>query len=253
MIESKLSLANPPIVEMVLDFECDLAPGQTLAALEGPARQRFEDSYPSFQTQFVQEYKFESSPQLPPNSSIQHRIAAWQFWDVSGKQLLQVRDQGFSFNRLAPYTSLDDYLPEVERVWRLYVDLALPTQIRLIRLRYINRILLPAETNRVELDDYFAVGPRLPDEKKLEFVGFLNQHAAIEIETGHQINIVLTGQAREGNNLPVIFDNCVTSTERGEPDNWPWILAKIQALRNLKNYIFEKTLTKACLNLFQKE
>ena len=72
---------------------------------------------------------------------------------------MQVRAQGFSFNRLAPYSGLDDYLPEIERTWSLYVDLASPVQIRAIRLRYINRILLPLAANTVDLDEYLKIGP----------------------------------------------------------------------------------------------
>ncbi len=100
---------------------------------------------------------------------------------------MQVRAQGFSFNRLAPYSSLDDYLPEIERTWRLYVDLVSPTQIRFIRLRYINRILLPMAEKKVDLDEFLTIGPRQPDEH-----AFLSQQASVEKDTGHQVNLVLT-------------------------------------------------------------
>jgi uncharacterized protein (TIGR04255 family) len=133
----------------------------------------------------------------------------------------------------------------------LFIELASPVQIRVIRLRYINRILLPMVEGGVLLDDYLRVAPHLPDEKSLTFVGFLNQHAAVEIETGHHVNIVLTAQSPEGDKLPVIFDNCVAAAQDREPQDWPWILGKIQALRALKNRIFRNTLTEKCLNLFQ--
>ena len=72
--------------------------------------------------------------------SVRRGIQALQFLHADEKQLVQVRAQGFSFNRLAPYTSLDDYLPEIERTWHLFVGLASPVQIRVVQLRYINRI-----------------------------------------------------------------------------------------------------------------
>lgn len=117
--------------------------------------------------------------------SVRGALAAYQFVQSDGKQLVQVRAQGFSFNRLAPYTGFDDMLAEVERTWHLYVKIASPVQIRVIRLRYINRILLPLVEGRVELDEYLKVGPKLPDEDRLAFSGFLNQHLAIEKGTGH--------------------------------------------------------------------
>lgn len=88
-------------------------------------------------------------------------IQALQFLQDDEKQLVQVRAQGFSFNRLASYTTLDDYLAEIQSVWELFTGLASPVQIRTIRLRYINRILLPLTNGSVELEDYFEIGSSL--------------------------------------------------------------------------------------------
>jgi len=186
-------LAHAPIVEAVVDIDCDTPQAQEVAALETVARDRFRDRYPKFRTRFRQGFRIEPQSEGSPQISTgRPGIQAFQFLQEDEKQLVQVRTQGFSFNRLAPYTSLDDYLPEIERAWGLFVGLASPAQIRRIRLRYINRILLPLTAGRVELGDYLTVGPRLPDEEKLTFVGFLNQHAAVETQTGNQVNMILT-------------------------------------------------------------
>ena len=252
MSESEFILRNPPIVEVVLDIECDLPLGQKLAALEDPARECFRDRYPKFRTQLVQEHQIATKPDGPPEVCVRRAVQAFQFLLEDEKQLVQVRVQGFSFNRLSPYSSLDDYLAEIQRTWRLYVGLASPVQIRLVRLRFINRILLPTTAGRVRLDDYLKIGPHLPDEEKLTFAGFLNQHTAVEVQTGNLVNIVLTAQMPQGEELPVIFDICVAAAEPGDPENWPWILTKILALRALNNHIFRNTLTEKCLNLFQQ-
>ncbi len=235
MNKSEFSLTHAPIVEAVLDIECDLPAGQQLAALEGPARERFGDRYPRFRTQYFQEHQVETKPDSPPNLSTRHGVIAFQLLQEDEKQLVQVRVQGFSFNRLAPYTSLDDYLPEIEQSWRQYVALATPHQVRRIRLRYINRILLPLVDGRVDLSTYFNDFPRLPDEERLTLVSFLHQHAAMEVATGNQVHIVLTSQRPECDEVAIIFDNGVAAEETGEPDDWAWILSKIQALRILKN------------------
>ncbi len=247
----KLRLANPPIVEAVVDIDCDMPPTLNLASLEAPARDCFRDHYPKFQARYVQETKIETKPDQPPQMSVRKGLEALQLLHEDGKQLVQVRAQGFSFNRLAPYTSLDEYLPEIERTWRLFVGLASPIQIRAVRLRYINRIVLPTEAGRVELNDYLKIGPRLPDEETLTLASFLSQHAVVEAVTGNQANIVLSSQALEKGNLPIIFDNCVAGAGPTAPEDWPCILEKLLSLRNLKNRIFENTLTEKCLKLFQ--
>ncbi len=252
MSESQFKLPKPPIVEAVLDIECDMPAGQQLASLEAAARENFRDRYPKFRTQFLQEHQIVTKADEPPKMSVRRGMQALQLLQHDEKQLVQLRVQGFSFNRLAPYTSLDDCLPEIERTWRLFVSIAAPVQIRSIRLRYINRILIPMGEKQFALENYLKVGPRLPDEDKLTFTGFLNQHTAVEADTGNQVNIVLTTQPPEEKKLPLIFDITVTSAGTAEVENWTCLLATIQALRALKNRVFRNTLTERCLNLFRQ-
>jgi uncharacterized protein (TIGR04255 family) len=248
---SHLQLRNPPIVEAVFDVDCDLPPGFDLMALEAQSRARFGDQYPKFRPQFLQELQIEPAEGIQPKISSQSAVQAFQSLHEDEKQVVQVRRQGFSFNRLAPYSSLDNYLPEIEHAWRLYVDLVSPVQIRVIRLRYINRILVPLTANIVDLDVFLRIAPRLPDEDSLALSGFLSQQAAVEKSTGHQVNLVLTAQPPVSEKLPVILDITVASQSTADPADWSKILAVIGSLRALKNRVFFNTLTAKCIQLFQ--
>jgi|WetSurMetagenome_2_1015567.scaffolds.fasta_scaffold86673_2 uncharacterized protein (TIGR04255 family) len=253
MSESKLKLAKAPIVEAVLDIDCDMPAGFNLAAMEKPAREAFRPQYPKFRNQFLEEHHIEAKANNEPAKHTAKRsVQALQFMHDDAKQLVQLRIQGFSFNRLAPYSSLDDYFPEIRRTWDLVRSIASPIQIRVVRLRYINRILLPLIGGRVELDDYFKTSPKLPGEEKLQLAGFINQNTAVEVNTGYQVTIVLASQPVEPEHLPIIFDICVADAKTADPANWDWILDEIQSLRNLKNQLFEESLTRPCLNLFQQ-
>ena len=250
--DTKLELRHPPIVEAVLDFDCDLPPTQDLVALEAAAQELLKDEYPSNDRQWLQEHRIEAKPDASTTSvSSRHAVQALRFYMADGKQLVQIRALGYSFNRLAPYAALDDYLPEIERTWRLYVDLAKPSQVRQVRLRYINRILLPMPSGRIDLDDYLKLGPRLPDEDNLTFTGFFNQYTAVEAATGLQVNVTLTVQSPENEKLPIIFDNGVISDAMAPPESWAILLQRIMAMRALKNRVFRNTLTDKCLELFQ--
>lgn len=248
-----VKLKNPPIVEAILDIDCDMPPGWQLSAVEASARDCFRSQYPKFCTQYFQEHKFEGKADAPPATSIRHGVAAYQFMHEDQKQLVQLRVNGFSFNRLAPYTDLDDLLPEIERTWKLFVQLVAPVLIKQIRLRFINRILVPLESGTVDLDQYLKIGPRLPDESGMKLSGFLNQIAARDVQTGYTINAALTNQPVEDKYLPIVFDNCViASLESREPDDWDWILSTIRELRALKNRVFKESVTPKCLALFQE-
>jgi uncharacterized protein (TIGR04255 family) len=244
-------LNRPPIVEAVVDIDCDLPPILEIEALEKPARDCFRVEYPDFQTRFMFEHVFEAKGDAPPRTSTRREIGGYLFKHEDGKQLVQVRAQGFSFNRLAPYSTLDDYLPEVERTWKMFVKLAAPVQVRGIRLRYINRLPIPAVEGRVELNDFLKVGPRLSDERSLALVGFLNQNSAVETKTGNEVKTILTLRKPERDIVPIIFDITAGNGESAQPEDWPQILSRLQALRDLKNRVFFDTLTEKCLQLFR--
>jgi uncharacterized protein (TIGR04255 family) len=238
-------------VEAVLDIDCDLPPSQEISALERPARDVYRDQYPKLRPQYLHEQTFEPSAEGPPQVSARQGIQGYQFLAEDEKQIVQVRGQGFTFNRLAPYTSLDDYLPEIERTWRLFIGIASPVQVRLIHLRYINRIHVPLAGESAELDEYFRIGPRVPDEGRLRLAAFLNQQTVVEPDTGNQVTIVLANQALDQQQIPVILDIGASRAEAGNPEDWNWIAGRIQSLRALKNRVFREMLTERCLELFR--
>jgi uncharacterized protein (TIGR04255 family) len=244
-------LSKPPIVEAVVDIDCDMLPAQDLATLEATGREHFSDQYPKFRPQFIQAHQIELKADGAPKVSARRGLQALLFLHDDEKQLVQVRALGFSFNRLAPYTNLDHYLPEIARTWRLFVNVATPIQVQAVRLRYINRIKVPLVDGRVELGDYFGVSPQLPDGTGLRFRGFLNQHAAVEEHTGNTADIILATQPADNGVLPVIFDITVASIGVADSADWNSISQRILSLRSLKNRIFSHTLTERCFSLFQ--
>jgi uncharacterized protein (TIGR04255 family) len=253
MSEPRLRLKNPPIIEAVVDIDCDLPPTFALPKLEAAAKERLGSLYPTVRRQTMHEQKVVQKGGLVSEISMRDGLKALQFATKDGKQVVQFRESGYAFNRLAPYTTLDDYLPEIERTWKLFVDLANPIQIKRIRVRNINRISVPLRDGELPLDEYFALSPRLPEDENLQLLGFLRQHTAIERHTGNRVMIVLTNQPHTemDREVPVIFDITAARSERTLPEDWDKILNQIGSLRDLKDRIFRKTLTDSCLNLFQ--
>ena len=251
MNDVPLKLRSAPIVEAVLDIDCDLPPNPDLAALKALAEKHLHDTYPVVRERFIQETQVEAKTGEAPKVSTRQGLLALQFLAGDEKQLVQLRPQGYSFNRLAPYSSLDDYLPEIERTWNLFVQIIGPLQVRVIRLRFINRILLPTVNGSVNLEDYLKLGPRLPDEENLTFTGFFTQQSAMEPATGNAVNTTMATQPIEADKLPIILDIEAHYAGNIEPTDWPQLARRIQSLRRLKNLVFKNSLTEPCLNLFQ--
>jgi uncharacterized protein (TIGR04255 family) len=220
---------------------------------EAEFRSAYLGTYPKFRHQLLQGFEVHANQGAAPTVSATHGLQAFQALKEDEKQLVQMRTGGFSFNRLAPYSRLDDYLDEMKRTWDIFAQIALPVKIHQIQLRYINRLLLPSFEQKLDLDDFFRIGPKAPDEDRLGFVGFLSQYAMVESATGNRINTVLATQPMEDNKLPVIFDITAQRSCSIESNQWDVILEGIHSLRALKNLAFERTLTKKCLTLFQPQ
>ena len=245
-------LENAPIIEAVIDIDCDMPPAFDLARGEDSARGTFAEDYPNLKKAFRVHHEVIARLNEPPQLTAMQALQALQFFSGDSAQLVQVRTNGYSFNRLRPYSSLDDYLPEIERTWRLFVELAQPVRVRRIAMRYINRILLPIETGSVELNQYLSLGPNLPEDHRLTYLGFLNQYSAIEPLTQNAITITLTTQPVEQAQLPIIFDIESRREFSAEPTDWDALRDIILSLRRLKNRVFKQTLSNECLKLFQK-
>lgn len=248
--DDALKLDRAPIVEAVVDIDCDTPVGRSLESLKESAKSAFGSAYQVFRLRIVQAHRFVLDPDLlkPPQSET--AVGALQFFKADEKQLVQVRSNGFSFNRLAPYGSFDEYLPEIRRTWDQYREFATPSQVRRLSLRYINRIILPAR-EEIELNEYFRVAPRLPDETGFVLTGFTQQQTATERTTGNIVQTVLAGQPPVTDGTPIIFDNTAQAELATEPADWESIERKLLELRWLKNRVFRLTLTDTCLNLFR--
>ncbi len=250
---SELKLKNPPIVEVVLDIDCDFRPSFDLTEVEGPLRDALRETYPKLRQQLVHEHTIEAT-EAEAKHAVRHTRQALQFLTDDEKQLVQARIGGFSFNRLAPYTGLDDYMAEIERTWLIFVGLAKPVTLRQISLRTINRLVLPLDAGgTVELEDFLNNAPKLPDEDGMEGAGFLSQYSAVEKATRNTLTVVLAAQPGDGKSYPVIFDINVSADGVGvvDPADWSGITKGIESLRGLKNRVFKNTLTPRCLSLYQ--
>ena len=250
MSDSKFQLGQAPIIEAVLDIDCDVPPSLQLETLELPARDVFRADYPKFRKQLLLQHSIKQAADGPAEMSGSKSLQAFQFLTDDEKQLIQLRNNGFSFNRLEPYSSLDDYIPEIQKQWEAYRSLVAPIRIRRIALRFINRLLLPVDGGSLRLSDHLRQAPQLPEETKLSLTGFLHQHQAMEEETGNQVAVILASQPVENESLPVILDITASRDCRLDPHAWEEISAAIRSLRSLKNQVFKKSLTEPCLSRY---
>ena len=253
----RFKLNNPPIVEMVVDIDCDLPPERSVSKIESDATASLAETYPNIEKKFFQQLQFKVQPEdnAPSSHQFKEGLESLLFRTSDRRQLTQFRSGGYSFNRLAPYEGLDIYLPEIKRTWENYSSIACPVSLRKIGLRTINRIPMPLDANgRIRLNDHLKTDPRLPEVegKRLSFTGFMNQHQVRDEESGHEANLVLASQGQKEGSLILLLDIHAydSSAANIAPNDWAEINSVIQSLRDLKNGLFANTLTEKCPTQF---
>jgi uncharacterized protein (TIGR04255 family) len=248
-----LKLKNAPIIEAVIEFHCELPPGQDRSNWEAALKQRFGATSPQCQAQHLQEVQFQmrQGSDNPAAKTVRQGVHGFRHLSADGRQLVQCRIDGFFFNRLVPYSSFDEYLPEALRCWALYREIAEPVIVRQIGLRYINRLLLPVTDGKLALGHYLRHPPKLEPAEGFAFIEFVHQHKMVALESKTLAEVVLASQPFENDKLPVVFEISAMKSGDFNPEDHAAFEVALQSLRSLKNNVFENTLTPECLTLFQ--
>jgi uncharacterized protein (TIGR04255 family) len=89
------------------------------------------------------------------------------------KQILQMRLDGFSFSRLAPYDCWESFRDEAKRLWNIYQSLTHPEAIVRLAVRYINRLDIHLPFG--DLKDYLRTYPEVSLDLPQELSGYFMQ------------------------------------------------------------------------------
>jgi len=155
MVDRK-HLRNAPITEAIVDIRVK-ARSDLDVAIFGEASEMLAARFPTK----VEQRVFTTKVQFGGKSGIQsteHDLRGYMFRSKDEFNVVQFRVDGFTFNRLKPYTSWKSVWPQALELWRKYQNMALPVAITRMALRYINHIALPSRALR--LDDVLTCPPQ---------------------------------------------------------------------------------------------
>jgi uncharacterized protein (TIGR04255 family) len=245
------TLPNAPIVEAALGIQA-----RAESPWEAPTvSQKIKATLPEYpkiasHNQIVQEIKLR--PKKAPETTTQD--LGWNGLRIQSEvkpHIAQFNRDGFLFSRLHPYETWESFLAEAQRLWQLYVDIARPTQVQQISLRYINRIDLPPKD--MEFEDYIQPAPQAPQNMNVPFYGFFHQDILAVPGHDYSINIIRTIQHPEDpttHGLGLILDITVMTIQ-------PFALGpealekRLPEMRWLKNEVFYGSITEKALKSFK--
>jgi uncharacterized protein (TIGR04255 family) len=244
-------LKNAPITEALIDFRVRLPAVFDIARLK-EAHNQIKDRYPQMDEQKMieQEFQLQSKEGQPPQCTVRDRgVIGYFFRSADQMNLVQFRRDGFTFNRLYPYTSWNEVFPEASRLWQMFVALAQPEEISRLAVRYINRVQLPLA--QLDFSAYLTAPPALPRWSPQNVSSFLSRVVIHEPETGIAANIVQALEPPLNNDyISMILDIDVYEANVSEltPEA---ALSHFEKLREMKNRIFFGSLTDKAIALFQ--
>lgn len=240
-------LAAAPLVEAVIHWQARAERSWNSDELRAALATRLPE-YPKTEVQHAVLLALEAS--LGGESTASQRIG-WQgirLTSADGLNIAQFRVDGLAVSRLRPYESWEVFEAEGRRLWRVFVELAGPSEIQRLGVRFINRIPVDAID---KLPEYLREPPTCP----LPLKTFLYQSTFEVPKHDLGVKVIKTLQSPGPEAHPehaLILDTDVFTlqTMPGEEERLNELLPK---MRWLKNAVFFNLLTEASIASFQKK
>lgn len=235
-----------PITEALLDIRTRL-PASVDLRLLATFQEAIKDRYPERHERTALQASIEFKP---GEASISSKGGAdgFLFRSADGRQIVQTRLDGFTFNRLKPYDQWSTFRDEAKGLWARYVELTDPQAASRVALRYINRIEVPLPMR--DFKDYILTVPDIAPKLPQGLAGFL-MRLVIPHNTSKAVAIITeTMENPEKDVLPLILDIDVFIESPFDPsDESLW--EAMESLRDFKNELFFYSLTQKAKELFQ--
>ncbi len=243
-------LGKAPIVEAVIDFRVKLPSDFKLDSFQ-LLRSQLAREYPGFEEQQIVQQMIKQ--EAGSAAEVSTRLSGPYGYRLSasdGKNVVQLRRDGFTFSRLSPYTRWDQVFAESWRLWSLYVDAAKPTEVSRIAVRYINRMLFPLPFTNPE--EYLKAPPVTAEGWPAEMSAFLSRVVMHESKSDVSVNVIqaLEPQVPGQSDVAIILD-IDAYEDVSLPADDVTITERFAKLREMKNRVFFKGLTDKAMDLFR--
>jgi uncharacterized protein (TIGR04255 family) len=240
-------LSRAPIVEAVLDIRAVLPPGTDVESLKAVSP-GFRERYPRERTLRGVAAKVSVSDAEARIDEVPAWVRGFMFHSRDDLYRVQFRQDGFTLNRLKPYTDWSEVIDRARDGWEEYLRVAQPGAVSRVAVRYINRFELGLP---VELSDYLVSAPELPPPVPQGLSSFLWRWVVKDEETGMSFNLTQASEpVTEAQTVGVIVDIDCYIMESVQPRD-ERIFEWLAQLRVLKNRIFFGTLTPRALEMFK--
>lgn len=184
----------------------------------------------------------------PEGSSVKSsEVDGYMLQSADGSRVLQVTKEGFTFSLVNNYESWESFYEEASGYWEAFKELMNPVTVTRIGLRYINKLELPVEFEKIpeyiKSQIELQSGAEQPTEIFTRIVVPMSGHTCIVTQATNQS---LVDAANRGYIIDIdAFEE--SSFEASDTERVGTILGE---LREIKNTVFENSITDKTRELF---
>ena len=242
MPTSPVHLSGPPIREAILDFR-SLVPEHDAEARIRTVCESWADGYP----ERTPIHHVEGQIRFDHHGvASQHQGASRQGYRLksrSGRNVVQIRRDGFTFSRLRPYRSWDAMVGEAWPLWEQFVTELRPLGVSRVATRFIN--VLRVESDQ-PLDHVLTAPPVLPPGMPTAVSAFLFRYLTAPID-GITSSVSLATGGPDSHSLVLDIDCAVSSDFSVTAAGMARINELLERLRQSKNAAFFASVTTEAL------
>ena len=242
-------LKNAPIREALIDIQFE--PQLSIDALNYFA-EAVSSKYDKQTKIWQQSFGLEIVPEGDSKTISEQAIIGIRFDSEKLGHIVQVRVNGFTFSKLAPYKDWEEVKVAAQEAWRDFVKFSKPATVNRVAVRYINALEIPLPIN--DFSEYLTSSPQVPKELPQGLSAFLQRVVMVEPKTQYAAVVTQALEepksATQSNTITIFMDiDCfqVKQFETCNDDLW----TTFDGLRDFKNAIFFEYITERTAELFE--
>lgn len=243
------NLDEPPIAEAAIYWRAEpltpIKPGELLSTL----KVRLPD-YPNVTPQ----HELTVKHQVGPHGTQLNQSQTWEAFQLSHHSdpyVCQFRRDGLVVSRLPPYEAWTPFRDEALRLWGLYREIAEPSELKRLGIRYINLVPIDSVSEALQL---LRDPPKFPGDLNLPLENWVHQSRFSVPGHNLLVNLVQTVQPAPPDGLSelnLIVDFDIFSTDqRVSMDDFE-IGGLFPKMRWLKNRAFFSIFSSAAIDKFK--
>lgn len=243
-------LTHAPIVEAVMEWRARAEAPWEEPALRQALVQRLPE-YPTLQAQHLIEHQVTMEPGVSVDQRHRESWRGLRALSADKLYIAQFSRDGFLFSRLSPYPTWGRFRDEAVRVWRVYQEIACPSEIYRFAVRFINRVVIAASD--LQAEKILQAPPQPPRNLALALQGYFHQDTWNV--PGHDYTVIFRRTVQPSPvpgaaEADLILDIDVFTNQPFEP-NAPLLEKRLAEMRWLKNKVFFESVTLDAVKLFQ--